>query len=91
MLLAGGLDAGDTALASTELMDPDTYAWAAGAALGTARTGHAATLLPDGDLLVAGGAGAGGNLASAEVYDVDGGTSARHSSAPEISPRSRRP
>jgi hypothetical protein len=37
--------------------------------LATARYSHTATLLPNGKVLVAGGAGASGTLASAELYD----------------------
>ncbi len=40
--------------------------WGPGATMNQARSSHTATLLPDGDLLIAGGSG----LRSAEVYDV---------------------
>ena len=42
--------------------------------LTTARSSHTATLLPNGKVLVAGGNGAGGRLASAELYDPATGT-----------------
>jgi N-acetylneuraminic acid mutarotase len=47
-----------------------TNTWSAAGSLTTARDGHTATLLPSGQVLVAGGADTGGNaLASAERYD----------------------
>ena len=71
---------------TTELYDPSTGLWTAtgdggktavdGAGdrawMNTVRTGHTATLLPDGRVLVAGGVHTGGvytQLASAELYD----------------------
>lgn len=59
-----------------ELFDPATGAFAATGSLSTARNYHSATLLPDGTVLVAGGAGQSASgqgilppLASAEIYD----------------------
>ena len=47
-----------------------TNTWSAAGSLITARNAHTATLLPSGQVLVAGGADTGGNaLASAELYD----------------------
>jgi N-acetylneuraminic acid mutarotase len=43
--------------------------WTTTGSLNTARTGHVATLLPDGEVLVAGGGNAAGFLPSAELYD----------------------
>lgn len=50
--------------------------WIATASLAEGRSGHTATLLPDGRVLVAGGVGpiAGTQLASAELYDPTTGT-----------------
>src|SRR5206468_8950156 len=42
--------------------------------LATARQVHTATLLPNGKVLVAGGLGPSGDLASAELYDPASGT-----------------
>src|SRR4029453_18119779 len=49
--------------------------WTETGSLNTARFGHTATLLPDGMVLVAGGADSNANaLASAELYDPATGT-----------------
>jgi WD40 repeat protein len=66
-------------LASAELYDPQTGTWAVTGPMPQARARHAAALLPDGRVLVAGGAAdgaqrAGGNsLAGAEIYDPHSG------------------
>ena len=46
-----------------------TNTWSAAGSLATARLSHTATLLPSGQVLVAGGGYNGGVLASAELYD----------------------
>jgi Tol biopolymer transport system component len=46
-----------------------TGAWSIAASLNTPRGLHTATLLPNGKVLVAGGLGDGGDLATAELYD----------------------
>jgi hypothetical protein len=78
VLVAGGVgeqisEFGANILASAELYDPDTGEWTATGSMLGIRTGHAATLLPDGKVLVIGGGessdGNGGPLATAEVYD----------------------
>jgi len=63
----GGLTAGT--FASAERYDPATGTWTPVADIIAARSGHTSTLLPDGRVLVAGGAdGNGDPLASAELY-----------------------
>ena len=67
-----GCDGGcDFSLATTELFDPATNAWTAGGNLNVARSSAAATLLPDGRVLLAGGYdhGGGRSLASSELFD----------------------
>src|SRR4029077_2292933 len=59
VLVAGGADISNNALASAELYDPATDMWTTNSSPGhqptTARKDHTATLLPNGKVLVAGG------------------------------------
>lgn len=73
ILVAGGLnvEAGVfTTFASTELWDPPSSGTRAATALDVARSGHTATLLPDGRVLIVGGSGRGDQvLASTEILN----------------------
>lgn len=74
MLVAGGIRAGQ-ALASAELYDPSSGVWTTTTALALAHTAHTATSLPDGRVVVVGGAGSDGKpLASTEIYAPQTGT-----------------
>jgi len=79
VLVAGGLgnvtSSGELILDSTfhfssaEFYDAVAGSWTSTGSMATARVGHTATLLLAGVVLVAGGVGVNGTLASAEVYD----------------------
>ena len=75
VLIAGGLagrvfEGGPGNVATTEIYDPGTGHFTPGPAMSTPRAGHAAVLLQNGKVLVAGGAESDNqNLASAEIYD----------------------
>ena len=70
VLLAGGYDVYQQALASAELYDPATGTWSQAAAMSSGRAEQSATLLADGRVLVAGGYDENySDLATAELYD----------------------
>lgn len=77
VLIAGGSIGGraEDDLAGAELYEPPSSRFVATGSMSTPRSGHTATLLTDGRVLVVGGSSnRGGTLASAEVYDPDSGT-----------------
>jgi uncharacterized protein YjdB len=72
VLVAGGetdVASTPTPVASAELYDPVAKTWSSAGNMINARTGHTATLLPNGQVLVAGGIGGYLYLNSAEIYD----------------------
>ncbi len=76
VLIAGGENvtaAGPTALSTAELFDPASGTFAPTGSMGGPRAAHTATLLPNGKVVLAGGAD-GSSLATAELYDPVAGT-----------------
>jgi WD40 repeat protein len=73
VLVVGGYNGGP--LSTAELYDPDMGMWNLTGPLNTARYSHTATLLPNGKVLVAGGAidNSSNATATAELYDPDTG------------------
>jgi hypothetical protein len=77
VLITGGLDAQDRILATAELYDPATREFAltteafprTGTAMTDVRCEHTASILPNGQVLIAGGSDTNGVLATAELYD----------------------
>jgi N-acetylneuraminic acid mutarotase len=75
VLVAGGVNGGfnSTAvnLSSAELYDPATNSWSLAGPMATIHAWHTSTLLPNGKVLVAGGADSDGgiNNGSSELYD----------------------
>jgi N-acetylneuraminic acid mutarotase len=76
VLVGGGAPdaAGYSSLSSAELYDPGVGAWTTLATLSAARQTHTATLLPDGRVLIAGGADLGYFISGAELYNPASGT-----------------
>jgi len=70
---SGGEATTDPAYTSAELYDPATHSFAATGALTTGRSAHTATLLPNGMVLLAGGADPA-LTPVAELYDPQAGT-----------------
>jgi hypothetical protein len=60
-----------TMLASAELYDPATGRFTAAGSMTTPKTGHTATLMRDGKVLIAGGSDGTRSLAGADLYDPD--------------------
>lgn len=58
-----------SAIASAEVWDPETSTFRQTGSMTAARVGHTATVLPDGRVLVVGGAGPEGGVAQAELWD----------------------
>jgi hypothetical protein len=70
VLVAGGIiNPSLKVVASAERYDPGTGTWSAAGNMAAARAIATATLLPNGMVLVAGGAAGGSALASTELYD----------------------
>lgn len=63
-----------TSLGSSELYHPATGTWTLTGSMQVGRASQTATLLPDGEVLVAGGSDGDASLASAELYDPRTGT-----------------
>jgi len=80
ILVVGGENAAGTTVSSAELFTPFGGSYVLGTfssteSMGSPRAGHTATLLPDGNVLIAGGYDEGIDaLASAEIYDPATGT-----------------
>jgi len=77
VLIAGGgsVLSGGAILASAEVYNPTTGMFVATGTMNNPRYDHTAILLPNGEVLVAGGSDASGNpLSSAELYDPGTGT-----------------
>lgn len=72
VLVVGGADRNDQALASAELFDPATKTFAATGPMAAARTSHRALSLANGKVLIVGGSSSAPgtpSLATAEIYD----------------------
>jgi len=77
VLISGGYDGEGHILASAELYDPATGKFSltttafatSGTAMSEGRREHTATMLADGQVLIAGGSGAHGAIATAELYN----------------------
>lgn len=77
VLVAGGISAfgkGAITYANADLYDPKMGIWSPTSAMNVSRSGHTATLLPDGRVLIAGGISNGKTLSTCEIYDPKIGT-----------------
>jgi N-acetylneuraminic acid mutarotase len=76
VLVAGGspTNVPISPLSTAEIYDPANDAWTTVASMSTTRFFHTATLLPNGQVLVAGGFGDSGITASTECFDPGSGT-----------------
>jgi N-acetylneuraminic acid mutarotase len=77
VLVADGASGGfynSATVASAEVYDPDSGLWTTTQTPNRPRSNHTATLLPNGKVLVAGGANSDGALESAELFDPGAGT-----------------
>ena len=86
VLVAGGNDDDNLAIASVELYDPANGTWTATSRLGSPRKFHRATLLPDGKVLIAGGEDNFNLVANAELYDVGLGFSSEWRPEIDVAP-----
>jgi hypothetical protein len=69
VLLSGGT--GDSLLASAEIYRRSRVGFTAIASLGSARSNHTATVLPDGRVLIAGGSALDGSTQTTELFFPD--------------------
>lgn len=72
VLIAGGFreeGTSEISIASAELYDPESNTFRPTGTMNEARSGHTATLLPNGLVLIAGGWGLEGRTSTAELYD----------------------
>ncbi len=65
---------GNIYLSSADIYDPSTGDFSETGSLNTARSGHTASLLPDGRILIAGGTNGTSILNTAEIYDPQSGS-----------------
>lgn len=77
VLIAGGFreeGTSEIAISSAEIFDPDTNSFTQTGQLNEPRDGHTATLLPNGQVLIADGWNQSGRTSTAELYDLQTGT-----------------